>query len=74
MEEITILAKTRADCEITQAPERSSPSTPFMRGLRVYAHRVLCDTNVLVSALIADGPPSRLLEEIVDGQVDLCLP
>ncbi len=36
--------------------------------------RVLCDTNVLVSALIADGPPSRLLEEAIDGQVDLLVP
>lgn len=36
--------------------------------------RVLCDTNVLVSALIADGPPSRLLEEAIDGRVELVLP
>ena len=36
--------------------------------------RVLCDTNVLVSALIADGPPSRLLEEAIDDRIDLVLP
>jgi predicted nucleic acid-binding protein len=29
---------------------------------------------VLVSALIADGPPSRLLEEAIDGRVELVLP
>lgn len=29
---------------------------------------------MLVSALIADGPPSRLLEEAIDGQVELVLP
>jgi uncharacterized protein len=29
---------------------------------------------VLVSALIADGPPSRLLEEAIDGQFDLVFP
>jgi predicted nucleic acid-binding protein len=27
-----------------------------------------------VSALIADGPPSRLLEEAIDGQIELVLP
>ncbi|MHB8468888.1 MAG: putative toxin-antitoxin system toxin component, PIN family [Gaiellaceae bacterium] len=36
--------------------------------------RVLCDTNVLVSALIANGPPSRVLEEAVDGRIELLLP
>ena len=36
--------------------------------------RVLCDTNVLVSALIADGPPSRLLEEAIDGRLELLVP
>lgn len=29
---------------------------------------------MLVSALIADGPPSRLLEEAIDGRVELVLP
>jgi predicted nucleic acid-binding protein len=29
---------------------------------------------VLVSALIADGPPSRLLEEAIDGRIELVLP
>ena len=36
--------------------------------------RVVCDTNVLVSALIADGPPSRLLEEAIDGHIELLVP
>jgi hypothetical protein len=27
--------------------------------------------NVLVSAPIADGPPSRLLEEAIDGRIEL---
>lgn len=35
--------------------------------------RVACDTNVLVSAFIAGGPPSRIIEEIVDGNIDLVL-
>ena len=35
--------------------------------------RVACDTNVLVSALIAGGPPSRIIEETVDGNLDLVL-
>jgi predicted nucleic acid-binding protein len=29
---------------------------------------------VLVSALIADGPPSRLLEEAIDDRIELVLP
>jgi putative PIN family toxin of toxin-antitoxin system len=29
---------------------------------------------VLVSALIADGPPSRVLEEVADSRIDLVLP
>lgn len=29
---------------------------------------------MLVSALIADGPPSRLLEETIDGRIALVLP
>jgi predicted nucleic acid-binding protein len=29
---------------------------------------------VLVSALIADGPPSRVLEEAIDGRIELVLP
>ncbi len=29
---------------------------------------------MLVSALIADGPPSRLLEEAIDGGIELVLP
>ncbi|MGH3026122.1 MAG: putative toxin-antitoxin system toxin component, PIN family [Gaiellaceae bacterium] len=36
--------------------------------------RVLCDTNVLVSALIASGPPSRVLEEAIDGRLELLIP
>jgi predicted nucleic acid-binding protein len=28
----------------------------------------------LVSALIADGPPSRLIEEVIDGRIELVLP
>ncbi|MFP5389542.1 MAG: putative toxin-antitoxin system toxin component, PIN family [Thermoleophilia bacterium] len=31
------------------------------------------DTNVLVSAFIAGGPPSRLLEEAIDGRFELIL-
>lgn len=29
---------------------------------------------MLVSALIADGPPSRLLEDAIDGRIELVLP
>ncbi|MGH2940455.1 MAG: putative toxin-antitoxin system toxin component, PIN family [Solirubrobacterales bacterium] len=36
--------------------------------------RVACDTNVLVSAFIAAGPPSRILEETIDGRIELVLP
>lgn len=36
--------------------------------------RVVCDTNVLVSAFIAAGPPSRVMEEIVARRVALVLP
>lgn len=36
--------------------------------------RVVCDTNVLVSALIAGGPPSRLVEHAIDGRVELIVP
>jgi len=35
--------------------------------------RVACDTNVLVSAFIAGGPPSRIIEETVDGNLNLVL-
>jgi predicted nucleic acid-binding protein len=35
--------------------------------------RALCDTNVLVSAFIAGGPPSRVIEAAVDGRVELVL-
>lgn len=35
--------------------------------------RVLCDTNVLVSAFIAGGPPSRVIEAAIDGRIDLVL-
>ncbi|HWW67345.1 MAG TPA: putative toxin-antitoxin system toxin component, PIN family [Solirubrobacterales bacterium] len=36
--------------------------------------RVACDTNVLVSAFIAAGPPSRVLEETIDARLELILP
>jgi uncharacterized protein len=36
--------------------------------------RVVCDTNVLVSAFIAAGPPSRIVEEVIAGRLDLVLP
>ena len=36
--------------------------------------RVVCDTNVLVSALIAAGPPSRVVHEAVAGRFSLLLP
>jgi uncharacterized protein len=35
--------------------------------------RVLCDTNVLVSAFIAAGPPSRVLEAAIDRRIELIL-
>lgn len=35
--------------------------------------RVLCDTNVLVSAFIASGPPSRVLEAAIDRRIELIL-
>jgi uncharacterized protein len=35
--------------------------------------RVLADTNVLVSAFIAGGPPSRVLDEMIDGRIELVL-
>jgi uncharacterized protein len=35
--------------------------------------RVLADTNVLVSAFIAGGPPSRIIEEAIDGGIELVL-
>jgi putative PIN family toxin of toxin-antitoxin system len=35
--------------------------------------RVLCDTNVLVSAFIAGGPPSRVIEAVLDGRIELVL-
>lgn len=36
--------------------------------------RVVCDTNVLVSAFIAAGPPSRILEEVMVRRLQLVLP
>lgn len=33
--------------------------------------RVLCDTNVLVSAFIAGGPPSRVVEAAIEGRIAL---
>ncbi|MFN8161486.1 MAG: PIN domain-containing protein [Solirubrobacterales bacterium] len=41
------------------------------QGLRL---KVAVDTNVLVSAVIADGPPRRVLESISEGVADLVLP
>ena len=35
--------------------------------------RVLCDTNVLVSAFIAGGPPSRVVEAAIEGRIALVL-
>jgi uncharacterized protein len=35
--------------------------------------RVLADTNVLVSAFIAGGPPSRIIEEAIGGRIELVL-
>lgn len=37
------------------------------------SQRVLCDTNVLVSAFIAGGPPSRMIEAAIDGRIELVL-
>ncbi|MGH2960717.1 MAG: putative toxin-antitoxin system toxin component, PIN family [Solirubrobacterales bacterium] len=36
--------------------------------------KVAVDTNVVVSAVIADGPPRRVLEAIADGAAELVLP
>jgi putative PIN family toxin of toxin-antitoxin system len=33
--------------------------------------RALCDTNVLVSAFIAGGPPSRVVEASIDSRIEL---
>jgi putative PIN family toxin of toxin-antitoxin system len=35
--------------------------------------RALCDTNVLVSAFIAGGPPSRVIEAAIDDRFELVL-
>jgi predicted nucleic acid-binding protein len=35
--------------------------------------RALCDTNVLVSAFIAGGPPSRVIGASIDGRIELVL-
>jgi putative PIN family toxin of toxin-antitoxin system len=35
--------------------------------------RALCDTNVLVSAFIAGGPPSRVIEAAIDDRIELVL-
>lgn len=35
--------------------------------------RVACDTNVLVSAFIAGGPPGRVVERAITGNLDLVL-
>jgi uncharacterized protein len=35
--------------------------------------RALCDTNVLVSAFIAGGPPSRVIEAAIDGRIEFVL-
>ena len=35
--------------------------------------RALCDTNVLVSAFIAGGPPSRVIEAAIDNRLELVL-
>lgn len=35
--------------------------------------RVACDTNVLVSAFIAAGPPSRIIEKAIDGDLEFVL-
>lgn len=35
--------------------------------------RILCDTNVLVSAFIAGGPPSRVIEAAIAGRIELVL-
>lgn len=35
--------------------------------------RFTADTNVLVSALVAAGPPSRIIEETINGRLQLAL-
>jgi len=34
---------------------------------------VLCDTNIFVSAFIAGGPPSRLIDSAIDSRIELVL-
>lgn len=36
--------------------------------------RIVCDTNVLVSATLSDGPPSRVLRSVARGQAELIVP
>jgi uncharacterized protein len=35
--------------------------------------RALCDTNVLVSAFIAGGPPARVIDKAIEGRLALVL-
>jgi uncharacterized protein len=35
--------------------------------------RVLPDTNILVSAFIAGGPPSRVIEQAIDDRIEMVL-
>lgn len=36
--------------------------------------RIVVDTNILISALIADGPPGRLIGMAIDGDIELVIP
>ena len=54
-------------------PEDSEALVDEMRSLAPLTPPVACDTNVLVSAFIAAGPPSRLLEEAIDTALELVL-
>ena len=31
--------------------------------------KVVCDTNVLISAVLFSGPPRRILESLIDGKI-----
>ena len=36
-------------------------------------HRIVLDTNVLISAILFNGPPRRILERVIRGAVDCSL-
>ena len=36
-------------------------------------HRIVLDTNVLISAILFNGPPRKILERVIGGAVDCSL-